>query len=237
MVLHTRGSIWRKARAGSTALIILPYLWLCRKTHMKIRSNLSAGESISMHGDGMMQSGPETFEVWSPRLFELFEVWKHSRPLSIWYFIYRCSDFVWYGRYSVILFVDACRCWYWHPVALQGSFDNGMYKARARDSVEKASGDSQVLAWNRKQPRVLPGSIAVATCDISRLFAAPSVRWVAIAVVVEQPHAQWRHHQRWERILGFQVLKCFRSWRDQRPEDTLATSWDFWGLYRQLPQQ
>lgn len=69
-----------------------------------------AGESISMHGDGMMQSGPETFEVWSPRLFELF-VWKHSRPLSIWYFIYRCSDFVWF-LYSVILFVDACRCWY-----------------------------------------------------------------------------------------------------------------------------
>ena len=101
MVLHTRGSIWRKA---STALIILPYLWLCRKTHMKIRSNLSAGESISMHGDGMMQSGPETFEVWSPRLFELFEVWKRSRPLSIWYrilYIYRCSDFVWY---SIVLF-------------------------------------------------------------------------------------------------------------------------------------
>ena len=95
-------------------------------------------------------------------------------------------------------------------------------QARARDSVEKASGDSQVLAWIAKQPRVLPGSIAVATCDISRLFAAPSVRWVAIAVVVEQPHAQWRHHLRWERILGFQVLKCFRSWRDQRPEDTLA---------------
>lgn len=57
-----------------------------------------AGESISMHGDGMMQSGPETFEVWSPRLFELFEVWKHSRLLSIWYFniLYIVVQILWF---------------------------------------------------------------------------------------------------------------------------------------------
>lgn len=111
MVLHTRGSIWRKARAGSTALIILPYLWLCRKTHMKIRYNLFQFVP-TMQGSPFPCMVMEWCKVDLKHLRsgaqDFLNFLKSENVHGFWvydiliYFIY-CSDFVWYSIVSFCL--------------------------------------------------------------------------------------------------------------------------------------